>query len=708
MSKSYVQELIQVYDCLFADAVAHYPELRKEFKRDRIRLNFAVDHRGILVFLKDLPAVGKHLDRSLASAQYKVSGLPLSKRVSNTIVIPKLFRGLYLLIFNSDGSLKGEPDEQAIMFLRTFLYCAKKAVVECSEEVKAADVAAFVLTDNSLPEPSKFWEGTASPADASNLERFSTSERYRFSTVCARFALQTQEEDRVTDDAINTQPSWAPEQSQHDTLLRNLDIVSGILISDLGSFNADKSVFKHGPGSVSDRKKGESKYTWTTWPDRLEQSFPLARYGFHSYATWAASFNQAIAGKSLGFVPSDEPCSKLVAVFKKYDRSRLIASEPAVLQWCQQCVKHWLYERTSHNLIGSFVRFNDQTWNQDLCVRGSLEGSHATIDMSEASDRVSCMAVECTFRSSLNLLCALQATRTHFLSQDLNRDLDDIIKVKKFATMGNACTFPVESIVFLTVAIAACLTARGIEPTKSAIRSLEGDVSVFGDDCIVPVDCRELFVWGLEVIDLKVNQDKSFWTGRFRESCGVDAFNGQNVTPVYWHAPYDATPSSYVSRLDTANNFFLKKMFNVSAFLARTITKWQVPLVREGSGVLGLYTAELPESQRFKRRYNSDLHRHELLVPSPVGRTPREPMLGHERVLQYFTENPEPHNEWESGVTSRPDVKIRLKWRDELDYVAKAESLDPSIHVNGLSQVFWMPEITISGRQKQVALHWAE
>jgi hypothetical protein len=670
MLQRYVQELAQVYINILADAEYAFPSLSADFKRDRNRLECAVKDRGLHLFVADLPALGKHFDRCLSLGQYVPSGLPLSKGISRRVKIPKFLRGLYLLVFDSDGSLKGVPNGLAITFLRTVFYCAKKVTVSCSRHDIAASVADFIATDQELPEPSKFWEVPCSTLEVPNETSFGTSERYRRR---ARDKWKHLSADPVPESPllrVQNGDVCSLGRGTDRLLLENLDLVSGILVSELGSFDPEISDFKHGPGSVSDVPKGESKYTWKTWDERQEQLFPVARYGFTNYGDWAHANKLQLAGalRSEVLPPSDEPWSKLVAVPKKHNKPRLIASEPASKQWCQQCVKHFMYERVESTLVGCFIHFEDQTRNQELARLGSMGLGLATIDLSEASDRVSTLAVECAFRSNKSLLHALQATRTLYLRQDLNTGLPEIYKLRKFSTMGNACTFPVESLIFLIAALASCLTQAGVRATRKRILDYVGIVAVFGDDCIVPEDSREIFVRCLEILDFKVNEDKSFWTGRFRESCGYDAFNGQNVTPVYWHAPYDESPASLVRRVDCANNFYSKFFVNTSAFLARTITKWNIPLVRFGSGTLGIQSFVVPSDQRFKQRRNEALQRDELLVPVPIGRVHKASCLGHERLLQYFTEDPDPMTNWQSGVTARPEVKIRHRWQPKTDY----------------------------------------
>lgn len=100
MSKCHVRELSKVYEALFRDASSAYPTLSSEFERDLYRLRRFVELRGIRVYLDDLVAVGKHFDRCLSGGQYILSGLPLTKRFSGRVTIPKFSLGVfYLLVF---------------------------------------------------------------------------------------------------------------------------------------------------------------------------------------------------------------------------------------------------------------------------------------------------------------------------------------------------------------------------------------------------------------------------------------------------------------------------------------------------------------------------------------------------------------------------------------------------------------------------------
>lgn len=644
MSKCHVRELRNVYLALFQDAKYAFPTLGAEFERDLIRLQGLVEQRGIRVYLEDLPAVGKHLDRCLAGGQYNLSGLPLTKRFSGRVVIPKFLRGLYLLVFHETGYLREDYSIEAVQFLRQILYAAKKATYDCSPNKIRDAVEEFIVTDTELPQPEGLWNAVGPlPPDALD--------------VYQGFGKSPQLTERA--DALPT-----PQRSRNVTLfLTCLDTVSRLVTTTLGSYDPKEWRFRHGPGAIAECTGPSNKYYWTNWSDTLESEFPLADCGFHNYASWADRSDVTEIG-------SLEPASRLVAVPKSFSGPRLIAAEPSEHQWCQQNLWHYFCSRAGGSWIGGFVAFRDQTLNQILCSKGSKEGSLATVDLSSASDRVTCHVVGQYFRFNPRLLRCLRASRTRGVEQKLVENLPSTVSLRKFSTMGSACTFPVESLIFLGIAIASVLTHRRLRPSLENIKALIGEVAVFGDDIVIPVDSRELFVDALEVLYFKVNAGKSFWNGRFRESCGVDSFDGVNVTPVYWKQPYDGGPESLASNVECANNYYRKWLLHTSAYLASTLPP-DIPMVATGSGVFGLETRLETRNSGLLTRYNHDLQRAEVRVRSLIAKQSRLPTNDDTALLQYFTEEPSPLNQWTHGVPQRPRLLSKMRWVSAADLVSQ-------------------------------------
>jgi hypothetical protein len=61
------------------------------------------------------------------------------------------------------------------------------------------------------------------------------------------------------------------------------------------------------------------------------------------------------------------------------------------------------------------------------------------------------------------------------------------------------------------------------------MKDFRGRVRVFGDDIIVPKEYVLPVIHELENFGFRVNMHKSFWTGRFRESCGREYYEGEDV-----------------------------------------------------------------------------------------------------------------------------------------------------------------------------------
>lgn len=638
--KCHVQELSKVWKCILMDARQAFPTLATEFERDLIRCERLVKARGLRVFLLDFPAVGKHLDRCLSNGEYNPCHLPATSRRGHGVLTPKFLGGLYLLIFDRDGRLKEEPDITALSLLRQLLLFAKKYKIECPNSSIETAVVEMFEHDATLPEPRGFW---------SNPEIAIRDHGYRGFATTMPLAQNADER-------------------EHRLFLTNLDKVSRLVSSTLGSYDPKQWRFKHGPGAIAERSGPTNKFCWTNWSDRLEAVFPIADYGYHSFSSWVrdATGTCPITGESTregSRIGSREPNSRLVAVPKTFAGPRLIAAEPSEHMWCQQSMLAFMSTRVAESWISRFIVFDDQTQNQDLCTLGSVEGSLATIDLSMASDCVTPDLVGNMFRFNPTLLSAFRATRTLCVSQQLTDKVSETLALKKFSTMGNAYTFPVESLAFLCITLAAVFTQTHGEQevTIEKLSELDGKVSVFGDDLIIPTDCREAVCRALEILHFKVNTDKSFWNGSFRESCGVDSFKGHDVTPVYYRTHFDGNATSLSSVLATCNRFYGKYLLNTAGYLESTLPR-NLLRVAPSSGAIGLVTRGVLDNDHLMVRYNTELHRHELRCSQILARQSKTKTDGDYALLQYFTERPAPTTAWEHGYVHKTTEEIRLSW----------------------------------------------
>lgn len=291
------------------------------------------------------------------------------------------------------------------------------------------------------------------------------------------------------------------------------------LISDSLSEAVDNA--KHGPGAVSERLDSVEKFEFRNVDRRLLETFGPEPFR----CTWHDLLNIPI-----GEVEGE---ARLVAVPKTADKPRLICIEPVATQYLQQGVQFGLRARLQRFRP---LDYTDQNRNRRMAQLGSIDGSYATIDLSEASDRVHNRLVMKLLEGSW-MDNPIQALRTRLINTPDGRH----IPLKKFAAMGSALTFPFEVMVFFSIVTLAIL---GKDTTKRDYRNFmkRGDVSVYGDDIIIPVEHADRVTALLVHFGFKVNTSKSFMNpnSRFRESCGMDAYKGYDVTPAYSRQLTDA------------------------------------------------------------------------------------------------------------------------------------------------------------------------
>lgn len=646
--KSHV-ELREVYAALLRDASCAFPALAKSLERDFQTLCRSIEARDLHLMMVDLPELGKHLDRCLSCGKYTLSRLPLGKRASARVQLPRFMVGLYLLVFDGDGCLRGDCNVEAVFFLRQVYYLAKKASFSCCDTAVVDEVRDFLRVDQSLPEPERLWSDTFLREDTIRQTYLGFKESTK---VLSRI-------DELTSQEVN----WS-------LFLTNLDLVSGLVTSALGPYKAEDWSFRHGPGAIAETTKVVNKYKFTNWPNRLDNAYPYADFGFANYQCWASAATQEVTTR--------ERSSRLLAVPKTLTKPRLIAAEPSEHQWCQQNIWHYFRERTAATWVGDFIKFTDQSRNQALCLEGSRSGKLCTVDLSAASDRVTPHVVGQLFRGNPKLLVALQSTRTRSIVWDpkdpgqraKSVEGDPILgthHLRKFSTMGSAVTFPVESIAFLVIAIASVLTARKLRATSGGVRQLASEVSVFGDDIIIPRDAWDVLHAGLNLLWFKVNTAKSFSEGNFRESCGVDAFRGELVTPVYWHQPVERTVGAIVSSVEVHNNFHKKFLLHSASVLARRLRRYGIPSVSANTTVFGLRTYCAADITYRNVRYCKRLHKPQVKLIQPYAVSVRTATDDDSALLQYFTEDPPPFTKWSSGVAERPRPRLRAKWVDAQD-----------------------------------------
>lgn len=320
---------------------------------------------------------------------------------------------------------------------------------------------------------------------------------------------------------------------------------------------------KHGPGATAERISGNAKYIPVTWHERLEQYFPMDSFAFANVNALDSPEFEKVT-----LVPEDDEMPvRVITVPKTLKSPRIIAIEPVCMQYTQQAISRVLIkELESNSLTAGHVNFHDQSVNRDLAMISSRDGLMATLDLSSASDRVPLSLVTCMLASSPVILGAILACR----SKKAQIPRGDIISLRKFASMGSALCFPIESMYFYTLCIAARLVLHDLPVTRRNIYNVSRRVYVYGDDIIVPADEAGSIIGYLQKYYCKVNMSKSFWNGNFRESCGMDAFMGEQVTPVYVREmpPDDRqNTNALISWVETSNLLYKSGYWLTSSYL---------------------------------------------------------------------------------------------------------------------------------------------
>jgi hypothetical protein len=278
---------------------------------------------------------------------------------------------------------------------------------------------------------------------------------------------------------------------------------------------------KHGPGATADKLMGNQKYYQVEWTERLEEVFPHRIYLFPN---WRLS--KQLPPSNIREPGSERPV-RVITVPKTQKTPRIIAIEPTCMQYMQQAILEAIYEYVDQDMIlKTLIGFLDQTPNQELARKGSIDGSLATLDLKEASDRVSNQLVRSMLANHPHLNDAVDATR----SRKADVPGHGVIRLAKFASMGSALCFPFEAMTFLTLIFMGIQKELNHPLTRKDINSFLGKVRVFGDDIIIPKEYTHSVVRELEAFGFLVNSSKSFWNGLFRESCGKEYYFGQDVS----------------------------------------------------------------------------------------------------------------------------------------------------------------------------------
>lgn len=363
-----------------------------------------------------------------------------------------------------------------------------------------------------------------------------------------------------TDQGLEAWERSAQADLNRNPLLRTArQIVSAVI----GNIDWREISPHHGPGSVYPSHAPDEKSRFLSYYPTIQRWYPYDKYFWPLPSFW----DEIMVTESKGPIKeSDRIVAKLVAVPKDSRGPRLISVHPKESIWIQQGQRRLLEDAITRSpLTRGRINFTDQTVNAGIALTSSRTREFCTLDLSEASDRISSKLVEALFGSyTYEILSCSRASHIKLLDGRL-------MELRKWAPMGNALCFPVESLVFYAMVRAGIRSRYGIDCNE---------VYVFGDDIAFPAKYYEGAVNGLIRSGAKPNQLKTFRRGLFRESCGVDAYNGVDVTPFRMRRAVIASTQDVISLLDLAKRLRKAGYEHCASHLYVEIRRrrWELPL----------------------------------------------------------------------------------------------------------------------------------
>jgi hypothetical protein len=577
-------------------------------KRDKATARSRVEKEGFSFFTKTLPRIGKAFDKAL---QGKEPFNPIGWKTDKETKLPSFLGWLFERIFTSDGFIRDGRDVS-----RTYVF-AHEENSSASYSTSHADVRAIAHVRQLV-----------------------------FLLYKLELPYERAETQRVLDGFIATQEELS------ELNLRGCDAIlkeaRAIIRRVLSGCCPRDIIPRHGPGAVATGEDVLEKSKFSRIYESVEGFYPFTEYFQYSVNQTIDQYDrlQACAQLSSG-------TAKVVLVPKDSRGPRLISCEPLELQWVQQGQQRKLYDLVeSHWLTKGQINFSDQSMNRYLALKGSTcEHTFVTLDMKDASDRVTCELVRALFAST-EWYEALLATRsTHTALPD-----GRIVKLASFAPMGSAVCFPIEAMCFYALSVATLVVCQGVP-----LRKARECIWVYGDDIIcLWADYPEI-MHHLERFGLKFNRDKCCTEGLFRESCGCDAYSGVDVTPIrlstVWNHRNRRDPGQLQSYVSLSNDMYERGYYAAAAYLKDLVEEtygllpyleYKEPRQRASQArctppgrVIGWYRSdvnpilrnkELGIPMRFCKRYHVLLVRGYSAVPTLV----KERQLGWDAMLRRF------------------------------------------------------------------------
>lgn len=321
---------------------------------------------------------------------------------------------------------------------------------------------------------------------------------------------------------------WNQESYYYDIALRVRDRLyeifhSGPLQSNLLDMFSIVQNCMPGPGSSLGTK--ETAFYGKLFKSKLttyDSTGALYRYWSDNLDyRWKAAEKARLSEYGLDY----RTASNMSFAHKNLDEARTINTE-ASLEMLLQKGAASIIEGLLRRFYNIDIR-KQPSINRLLARLGSLDGSFATIDLKDGSNRISTKFYELVLPRSVFLALNRIRAKRIVIPKSLS-DIQGEIDLEMFSTQGDGFTFALQTLMFASIT-EAVYESMGL-PTDCHTYP---HFSVFGDDIICTKHAFYKLSRTLEFCGFTVNADKSFNSGSFRESCGADFFKGHNIRSVY-------------------------------------------------------------------------------------------------------------------------------------------------------------------------------
>ena len=541
--------------------------------RDIKTVTGRVEHEGISFLTITLPAFCVDLQRALSVGMVTDDMFLGFQRHAG---LPRFLGGFLQLVFDrSSGLLVDDPSIEAIRSLRQITLAFGKMHLDCTDARIAKAIQGYVDCEQDVRRADKDF-----PLFREEFVRVGT-------LLCGE-------------------------------MFSRLDLA--VQIGDLRP--------KHGSGKTADRLFGNAKFDNREWTERLDRVFPVMDWLVPTYKHLEVLDRVSI------LEPGNERPVRVVTVPKTLKTPRIIAMEPTCMMYAQQALHERILELLPRDeILGKLMDYSTQIPNQELARKGSRDGSLATLDLSAASDRVSNQHVRALLSAWPSLAEAVDASR----SRKADVRGHGVLRLAKFASMGSALCFPFEAMVFTTIVFLGIQDELGRPLTRKDIKSFHGKVRVYGDDIIVPTHMVTSVMKRLSSFGMVVNTAKSYGTGKFRESCGADFFDGHDVSVVRVKEEFPTSRKhveGLVSTVSLRNHLWDRGWYNCAEYLDKILGRVLpvYPVIPRNSSALGRWSFDAVNIGGMHEDYQVPTLRACVATHVPLA----SPVSGYGALLKFF------------------------------------------------------------------------